>query len=334
MQRRMLLLAGASVGMSKGVRAQPAPPRLGVLFNGPPGPVFDGIRAKLIEDFAGLGRVEGRDIAIEPRFAEGQLGRLPALAADLVAQGVNVIAALGGPASVAAARATTTIPVVFSIVTDPKALGLVAAIEAPGRNVTGITSLDPAQPAWQLALLNTILPSLERVAILSDRVIPGADAAGLAPIDRANVAAAQALGLQPQVVKVATPTAAAPVPDFEAAFAEMEQGRAQAVLILELPFVFPHRARIAALAVARKLPAMFPGGMGEAGGLVAFGTTVTDTWRRIPAMVDRILKGASPAAMPVEFVTRREFVLNVRVAEQIGITIPPELVAQADQVIR
>jgi len=215
-----------------------------------------------------------------------------------------------------------------------KALGLVAAIEAPGRNVTGITSLDPAQPAWQLALLNTILPSLERVAILSDRVIPGADAAGLAPIDRANVAAAQALGLQPQVVKVATPTAAAPVPDFEAAFAEMEQGRAQAVLVLELPFVFPHRARIAALAVARKLPALFPGGMGEAGGLVAFGTTVTDTWRRIPAMVDRILKGASPAAMPVEFVTRRELVLNVRVAEQIGITIPPELVAQADQVIR
>lgn len=337
MRRRMLLLAGTSASIAMGapaVLAQPRPARIGALFNGPPGPVFDAIRANFVEDFARLGRVEGRDIAIEPRFAAGQIARLPALAAELVAQGVDVVVTLGGPATVAASRATTTIPVIFSIVTDPVALGLAASLEAPGRNVTGITSLDAGQAAAQLALLNTLLPGLERVAILSDRVIPGADASGLAPIDRANVAAARALGLQPQLVKVATPTAAGSLPDFEPAFAEMEQGRAQAVVVLELPFVFPLRARIAELALARRLPAMFPGGMGEAGGLVAFGTTVTDTWRRIPAMVDRVLKGTAPAVIPVEFVTRRELVLNAKVAEQIGVTIPPPLLSQADRVIR
>lgn len=334
MQRRRSLLACAAAAWGwRPALAQPHPPRIGVLFNGAPGPAFDAIRRDFVADFATLGRAEGVGIGIEPRFATGQIGRLPALAAELVADGVDVVVGLGGPASVAAARATTTIPVVFSIVTDPVALGLVASAEAPGRNVTGVTSFDPAQAAYQLALLETLRPGLQRVAILSDRVIPGADAAGLAPIDRANVRAAEALGMRPEVVKVATPAAGAE-PDFAAAFAEMERGGAQAVLVLELPFVFPHRTRIAALALERRLPAMFPGGMGEAGGLVAFGTTVADTWRRIPAMADRILKGESPATIPVEFVTRRDLVLNLKVAGELGLAIPPELVARADRVIR
>lgn len=334
MQRRLLLLAGALSSASPAIRAQSRPARIGVLINGAPGTTWDGIHTGLVAGLMTLGRTWGGDFAIEPRFAEGQLSRLPALAAELAAQGVDVIVALGGPASAAAAGATATIPIVFAIVTDPVALGLVASYEAPGRNITGITSLDTGQAQAQFDVLKALLPNLERVAILSDHTIPGADATGLAPIDRANVAAAQGLGLQPHVVKLAAPTPAAPVADFEAVFAEMDASRSQAVLVLELPFVFPFGARIAALALARRLPAMFPGGMGGVGGLVAFGTTVTDTWRRIPAMVDRILKGAAPATMPVEVITRRELVLNAKVADQIGITIPPDLLARADLVIR
>ncbi|MEO3470307.1 ABC transporter substrate-binding protein [Roseomonas sp. CAU 1739] len=334
MQRRLLLLAGALFSAPPTVRAQSRTSRIGVLFNGPPGTTWDVIHTHLVADLMSLGHTWGRDFAIEPRFAEGQLARLPALAAELASQGVDVIVTLGGPASAAAARATATIPIVFAIVTDPVAIGLLASYEASGRNVTGITSLDTGQAPAQFDVLKALLPNLERVAILSDRTIPGADAAGLAPIDRANIAAAQGLGLQPQIVKLAAPTPAAPTADFEAVFAEIDAGRSQAVLVLELPFVFPLGARIATLALARRLPAMFPGGMGGVGGLVAFGTTVTDTWRRIPAMVDRILKGAPSATMPVEVITRRELVFNAKVADQIGVTIPPGLLARADLVIR
>ena len=284
--------------------------------------------------FAQLGLVEGRDFTVEPRFAEGQLGRLPDLAAEHVRQGVDVIVALGGPAANAARRATATIPVVFSIVTDPVALGLVETVQRPGRNATGITSLDPGQAEAQMRLLKDVFPDLERIAVLSDQTIPGADASGLAPIDRANKAAAEALGLRPQVVKLPAPTAAAPDPDFDAAFAEMVRDRAQAVVVFDTPLNFTHGKRIADLAVANRLPAMFAGGMSAMGGLITYGTSVADTWRRIPAVVDRILRGTPPGDIPVEFITRRELVFNLKVAQGIGVTVSPALLSQADQVIR
>ncbi len=341
MQRRTVLVAGAllpaSLVASRAARAQgsaaTAVPRVGILINGGP-PGTDALLRDFSQDLARLGYAEGRGIRVEPRFARGVLDRLPALATELAQERCDVLVALGGPASVAASRATSSIPVVFSIVTDPVALGLVASLERPGGNVTGITSLDPQQAGGQMELLRAVFPRMERVGILGDHTIPGADAAGLAPIDRANDAAARALGLRPQVFKLARPTTDGAVPDFEGAFAAFRAEGAQAVIVLELPVAFAHRVRIAEVAAAHRMPTMFPGGMSNAGGLITYGTNVADTWRRIPAMVDRILKGARPAEMPVEFVTRRELVFNLRTAGAIGVSIPDALLARADRVVR
>jgi putative tryptophan/tyrosine transport system substrate-binding protein len=152
--------------------AQQNPKRVGIPINGGPTPLFDSIKKNLLSDFAELGYVEGRDVVIEPRFAELKLERLPSLASELANANVDVIVALGGPASVAAQRATSTIPVIFSIVTDPVALKLVASMEKPGSNVTGITSLDPQQTSKQFELLKEVFPGIKRVAILSDQLFP------------------------------------------------------------------------------------------------------------------------------------------------------------------
>ncbi|MBR0661466.1 ABC transporter substrate-binding protein [Neoroseomonas oryzicola] len=330
MRRRHLTLLGlgAAAAFGRHGLAQARPARIGILVNGGPGPLFDTVRRNLLQDFAQLGRGEA-DLRIDGYFARGQPARHPELVAEALRQDPDVIVALGGPAARAAQQATTTTPVVFAIVTDPVALGLVRSLERPGGNVTGITNLDPGQPAAQFALMSSVLPQMERVAILSDSTIPGADASGLAPIDRMNRQAAEALGLRPQVVKLAAPT-----PDIEAALAEMQREGAQAVVVLEVPLTLAHRMRIAELATARRLPTMFPGGQGDAGGLFAFGTTVMDAWRRIPAMVDQILRGRSPGEIPVEFITRRELVVNLAVAGQLGITLPEALVGAADRVIR
>lgn len=333
MHASLSVVAGAALARS-GLAQQPAPRRIGMLINGAPGAFHDAWRRTFAQDFAPLGRVEGRDFVVEPRFAEGQLGQLPALAAEHVQAGVDVILALGGPAASAAQRATRTIPIVFAIVTDPVALGLAETAQRPGRNLTGITSLDPQQAEAQMRLLREVFPSIERVACLSDYTIPGADASGLAPIDRANRAAAEALGLRPQIVKLPAPTVAAPTPDFDAAFAEFERGRAQAVIVFDTPINFAHGRRIAELAGTRRLPTMFAGGMSGAGGLITYGTSVAETWRRLPAILDRIWRGTPPSEMPVEFHTRRELVFNQRVAEQLGVAIAPDLLARADRVMR
>jgi hypothetical protein len=173
-----------------------------------------------------------------------------------------VMLTLGGPASRAAADATKTVPVVFSIVTDPVALKLVASAERPGGNVTGITSLDPQQAAAQLSLFKEVLPNLKTVAILSDKTIPGADASGMAPIDRANEAAANALGLRAQIIKLDNP------PNLAAAFDAMVSENAGAVLVLETPIPFAHMRAIAEMAASRRVPAMLPGGQAAAGGLL------------------------------------------------------------------
>ncbi|MBR0671552.1 ABC transporter substrate-binding protein [Neoroseomonas soli] len=338
MERRHLLAAAAvlcSATPAARARAQgSAVPRVCFLVNGGPGPLSDTIRRDFVQDLAALGSVEGRDIRVEFSFAQGVLDRLPGLAAGLVQDRCDILVGLGGPASRAAQRATDRIPVIFSIVTDPVALGLVASVERPGRNVTGVTSLDPRQANRQMELLKRALPGVERVGILSDHTIPGADASGMAPIDRANIAAAEAVGLRPQLIKLARPTTEGAVPDADGALGAMQAQGAQVVLVLELPLAFAHRRLIAEAAAARRIPTLFPGGMRDAGGLITYGTTVTDTWRRIPAIVDRILKGASPGDLPVEFITRRELVINLATAARIGVTVPPDLLAEADQVIR
>ena len=331
MHRRALL---ATLPLLTGHAAAQAPKRIGLLLNGGPGPLHDNFRRAFARDMAALGHVEERDFVVQPRFAEGQLGRLPALAAELVQQGCDLLVGLGGPAARAAQQATRTIPVAFSIVTDPVALGLVASMERPGGNVTGITSRDPGQAEAQFALLRRVLPTVTRVAILSDDTIPGADAEGMAPIDRANTAAARALAITPIMVKL-RPTAPDGVEaEFNAAFRRMVAERAEAVVVLDTPIPFAARVWIGAAALVYRLPSMFAGGLSDAAGVVTYGTSVAETWPRLPAIIDRIWKGEGPAEMPVESLTRRELVFNLHSAQALGLTIPPELLAQADRTVR
>jgi putative ABC transport system substrate-binding protein len=298
--------------------------RVGMLSNWGPGPVFEALKT----DLARLGYVEGKNIVFEARFPEGQLERLPGFATELVGLGVDVIATYGGPPTNAARRATSTIPIVAAIVADPVAVGFAASLERPGGNITGITSNDPSLGAQQWAIFKQVVPKLVRVAILSDSDIPGADASGLAPIERANAAAARAAGLRPQVLKVRSPS-----PDLDAAFKAMASEQAQALVILEVPVTIPLRKRIAELAAAHRIPTMFWGGASDAGGIFTYGTSFTDTFAGVPAAIDKILKGTKPADMPFELITRREFVINIKRAGALGLTVPADLLKRADRVI-
>ena len=298
--------------------------RVGMLSNWGPGPVFEELKREL----ARLGYVEGKNIVFEARFPEGQLERLPAFAAELVDLGVDVIATYGGPPTNAARKATPTIPIVAAIVADPVGIGFAATLERPGGNITGITSNDPSLGAQQWEIFKQVVPKLTRVAILSDSDIPGADASGLVPIERANVAAARAAGLTPKVIKVR-----GPAPDLDAAFKTMASEGAQALVILEVPVTIPLRKRIAELAAAHRIPTMFWGGASDAGGVFTYGTSFTDTFAGVPSAIDRILKGGKPADMPFELITRREFVINLKAADALGLTVPADLVKRADRVI-
>ena len=299
--------------------------RVGLMQNGVRGPDFDGLR----NGFADLGYAEGRNIIFEPRFAEHQLDRHPSFAADLVRLGVDLILTFGGPATMAAKKVTTKIPIVFLLVADPVAIGVAASLGRPGSNATGVTNHDPQQAREQFALLKEVFPELTRVAILSDADIPGADASGLAPIERINDHAARALSIQPEVFKLRGPS-----PDFGTVFAAMERAGAEALLVLEVPVPIVHRQRIAELAAARRLPTLFPGSLGDAGGLITYGTSVFDGLPRLPIIADNVLRGAEPADLPIEVITRRVLAINVATARRIGVTIPPGVLQRADNVIK
>ncbi len=327
MHRRRFMLSALAAMLPAGIApAAAAAAKVGILINGGPGhPVIDAFR----KGFATLGYAEASGFAIEPRYAKGQLDRLPALAAELAQTGVDVIMALGGPAARAAKNATSTIPIVFSIVTDPVALGLVGSIDRPGGNATGITSLDPDQAIRQFELIRTLLPKAARVGILSDTTIPGADSSGLAPIDRANAAAGRKFDIEPLVRKVSD----GPSPDYAGTLDALVKDGAEALLVLEVPMPLRDGKTVAELATARRLPTIFPGGQSGTGGLIAYGTSVADTWPRMPILVDRILKGTKPAGLPVETASRRELVINLRTARALALLIPDELLKRADRVI-
>lgn len=333
MNRRQFLLSASALSASAtslpGVvaRAQPVSkaPKIGVLINGGPGPVV-GILQKA---FVGVGYADGQGMTLEFRYAHGRLDRHRALASDLVQLDVDVIMTLGGPASRAAKDTTSAIPIVFSIVTDPVALGLVVSMERPGGNVTGVTNLDPEQAVRQLELARSLLPKVTRVGILSDTTIPGVDGSGLAPIDRANVAAAHQLGIEAVVGKVAD----GPSPDYAGALDDMIKHGAEALLVLEVPMPLRDGKTVAELATARRLPTVFPGGQSGTGGLIAYGTSVADTWPCMVPLVDKILKGAKPAELPVQTVLKRELVVNLVTARALGLTVPDKIVRHADRVI-
>jgi putative ABC transport system substrate-binding protein len=302
--------------------------QIGILVNGAPDARFDGVRTGLLRDLAQRGYVEGLNIRLEPRFAHDKLDKLGELAQELVERKVDLILALGGVPAAAAMKATSTIPVVYVIVTDPVAIGLAKSYERPGTNATGVTSLDPAQPRKQVALLREVLPSLERLAVLSDSTLPGADARGWAPLDREIDAAARAAGVEAQILNVKGPD-----PDLDGAFSAMVKERAQAVLVLEAPVALSHRKQIVELATANQLITLYPPRPADPSSALIFGVNFGDVYEHVPGYIEKVLKGANPGELPVTRLTRSQFIVNVKTARSVGVTIPPEVLQRADKVV-
>jgi putative tryptophan/tyrosine transport system substrate-binding protein len=271
-----------------------------------------------------LGYVERRNIVIEYRSAEGKPDRLPALAAELVRLKVNVIVTGGPTATRAAKEATSTIPIVMTQDPDPIATGFVASLARPGGNITGLSTLAPEISGKQLELLKEIVPRLSRVAVLGSSTQPG-NAQALREVELT----AGTFGVRLQYLDVLSSK------NIETAFRAASKGRAEAVLVLGGPVLNSHRTQIADLAAKNRLPAIYDRReYVEAGGLMSYATSITDLDRRAATYVDKILKGTKPADLPVEQPTKFEFVINLKAAKQIGLTIPPNVLARADRVIK
>ena len=271
-----------------------------------------------------LGYVEGKNIAIEYRFAEGNLARLPELAAEFVRLKVDVIVTAGIPQLLAAKRATSTIPIVGSGAGDLVGAGLVAGLARPGGNITGLTSISTDLAGKQLDLLKETIPRLNRVGVLWDAADPGATVNF-----KAMEVTAQALGVQVQRLEVRSPE------EFETAFNAASGERAGAIMILQTNLTNTHRKRIVQLAIKNRLSTMLgESGLMDSGGLMSYGPNYADLHRRAATYVDKILKGSKPADLPVEQPTKFEFVINLKTAKQVGLTIPPNVLARADKVIR
>jgi putative ABC transport system substrate-binding protein len=295
--------------------------RIGVLRQGsPPDPLVESFRQGLRE----LGYAEGRNISIEYRWAEGRTERLPDLAAELVRLKVDVIVA-GGFDALATKRASTTTPIVMPISTDPVRLGIVSSLARPGGNVTGLASLFEDMPGKWMELLKEALPGISRMAVLRD---PGIDRS----LDdvRASEAAARSLGVRLQVLNAGRPDG------LGTAFAEAEGKRAEALIVLPSPFLFAYRTRVVELAARHRLPTMY--GQREfvvgSGGLMSYGPDLHDLFRRAASYVDKILKGAKPADLPIERPTKFELVIHLKTARTLGLSIPQSLLSRADQLIQ
>jgi ABC-type uncharacterized transport system substrate-binding protein len=302
--------------------AQPAArvPRIGVLGSqalgaGPDDAFRDGLRQ--------VGYVEGRNIAIEWRGAQASAHRFPELAADLVRLKVEVIVAANNSAVAAAQKATASIPIVMIIATDPVRLGFVTSLARPSGNITGLTIQTPELAGKRLALLKEAVPELTRVAVLWDPTEPGRRDL----VKEAEVAAPR-LGLRLQAFEVRSDREIARV------FAAMTRERVGAVLVYGSSMLAVHRATIGELAAKSRLPTMaVTREWIDAGFIMSYGTNLNDMYRRAPYFVDKILRGAKPADLPVEQPTKFEFVLNLKAAKALGLTIPPSLLQRADQVI-
>jgi putative ABC transport system substrate-binding protein len=271
-----------------------------------------------------LGYVEGKNIVIEWRSSEGKADRLPGLAAELVRLKVDVIVTGGAAATRPAKEATVTIPIVMAQDNDPVGNGFVASLARPGGNITGLATLAPELSGKLLELLKETVPRLSRVAVLGTSTIPGSG-----QMLREVELAAEAFGVKLQYLDVLSPK------DIEPAFRAAGKGRADAVLVLGGPVLVSHRTQIADLTAKNRLPAVY--GQAEfmdAGGLMFYGASITEMFRRAATYVDKILKGAKPADLPVEQPTKFEFIINLKAAKQIGLTIPPNVLARADKVIR
>jgi putative ABC transport system substrate-binding protein len=296
-------------------------PRVGVLRPGsPPDPLVDDLKQGLRD----LGYIEGQNVILEYRYADGNLDRLPALAAELAQIKVNVITTWSTPAALAAKSASPTIPVVFGGVGEPVGVGLVASLARPGGNVTGVSMLAETLSAKRLELLRETFPRVVRVAMLWNSSNPSM-------VFRAHEteAAAATLGLKLESFGVQNLT------DFDGAFAAMSRQRPDALITLVDPFTTRYRQRIVDFAAAHHLPAIYEvRQFVDANGLMSYGPSLAASQRRVAVLVDRILKGARPADLPVEQPTTFELVINARTAKALGLTIPPSVLLRADEVIQ
>jgi putative ABC transport system substrate-binding protein len=271
-----------------------------------------------------LGYVEGQNVAFETRGGDGKLERLAEVAPELVRMKVSIIVTGGTRAALAAKKVTTTIPIVMATGTDPVGIGLIASLSRPGGNITGVTTVSAELGGKRLELLQEVVPRLSRVAVLRDS---RAGAVELALKDAQQ--AAQALGLQLQILEVGSPK------EFESAFSAVVKERSGALLVISTPMLFSSRTRIADLAAKHKIPAVYHWKeYVDAGGLMSYGTDLAEGFRRAAVYVDRILKGANPAELPVEQPRKFELVVNLKAGKQIGVAIPPNVLARADKVIR
>ena len=271
-----------------------------------------------------LGYVEGKNIVIEWRYAEGKPDRLPAIAADLVRLKVDVIVTGGGISTRSAKDATVTIPIVMTQDIDPVGNGFVASLARPGGNITGLSTLAPEISGKQMELLKEIVPKFARVAVLGTTTNPGT-----AQALKETELAAGAFKVQLQYLDVLGSK------DIDTGFQTASKARADAVLVLISSVLNTHRAPVVNLAVKSRLPVIYPfPEFVEAGGLISYGVSFADLWRRAATYVDKILKGAKPADLPVEQPTKFELIINLKAAKQIGLTIPPNVLVRADKVIK
>jgi putative tryptophan/tyrosine transport system substrate-binding protein len=271
-----------------------------------------------------LGYVEGKNIVIERRHADGKSEQLPGFAAELVSLKVDVIVTSGPTATRPAKEATSTIPIVMTFDDDPVGSGFVASLARPGGNVTGLSTLSPEISGKQLELLKETVPRLGRVAVIGTSTRPGT-----AQTLKEMEPAARAFGVKLLYLDIQNPK------DIESVFRAANKGRANAVLVLQSPVLFSQRAQITDLALKSRLPAIYNQRLYvEAGGLMSYGVNVLDLDRRAATYVDKILKGAKPGDLPVEQPIKFEFFINLKAAKQIGLTIPPNVLARADRVIK
>jgi putative ABC transport system substrate-binding protein len=315
------LLGGAAAAWPLAARAQLATPVIGLLST-----ESSDTAAYLVRAFRqGLneaGFVEGRNVVIEYRWAEGQNDRLPALAADLVRRNVSVIVTIGSQAGQAAKAATATIPIVFYSGVDPAAAGLVASLHQPGGNLTGVTGFNAQLGPKRLELLHELVPAATTIAVLVNPTgNPG-------PAVRDIQAAARLLGVQLRVVH------ASAVEDFGAAFADLAQLRASALLIGANLFFNVQSPLLATLTVRHALPAIYQfREFAAAGGLMSYGSSITDSNRLVGAYTGRILKGERPADLPVQQAPKVDLIINLKTAKALGLAVPESLLARADEVI-
>jgi ABC-type uncharacterized transport system substrate-binding protein len=323
-RREFITLLGGAAAWPAGARAQqPAMPVIGFLSPTSPDANVDRLRG-FRQGLREQSYVEGENAAVEYRWAENQIDRLPELAAELVRRQVSVLVALGDPAAFAAKAATATIPTVFLVAGDPVRLGLVASIPRPGGHITGINIVNAELAAKRMELLRVLVPPIVRIAVF----VNPADMTLIDPQLKGVEVAARAMGLQIKIVGANT------ADEIDAAFGSLERERPDALFVATTPFLNARRVQLVQLAAFHRLPATYAQrDYVQAGGLMSYGSNIVDAYRQLGIYAGRILKGAKPADLPVQQPTKFEFVINLRTAKAFGLDLPPSVLALADEVI-